>query len=128
MSRVYDRSPWRILSYKSLSRKFDHYDFIIIYHTMECSPEEFNAHMDEEHLEIVDHITQLEEIARQHFEHEAKFLELLSHVSAGPNDLVLETHKKTHQKLLEAIEGIANEFRDHIRLEEWYQVQNKNKA
>jgi len=95
---------------------------------MECSPEEFNAHMDEEHLEIVDHITQLEEIARQHFEHEAKFLELLSHVSAGPNDLVLETHKKTHQKLLEAIEGIANEFRDHIRLEEWYQVQNKTKT
>jgi hemerythrin len=95
---------------------------------MECSPEEFNAHMDEEHLEIVDHITQLEEIARQHFENEAKLLELRSPVSDHQNDLALETHKKSHQKLLEAIEGIANEFRDHIRLEEWYQVQNKTKT
>ena len=97
-------------------------------------PKTLYDQMDKEHREIEDHITHLEEISRQHFENEAKLLELQSQSqsqiqsqiqSQATDDLnmdyLLETYKKSHQELLEAIESIADEFRDHIRLEEWYQ-------
>ena len=88
-------------------------------------PKIFCSQMNEECRDIEDHITLLEETARQHFENESKLLELKSQNRSKSGhlnmDYLLETHKKSHQELLEAIESIATEFRDHIRLEEWYQ-------
>ena len=84
---------------------------------------QYLSQMSVECRDIEDHITFLEETARQHFENEAKLLELQSKYKSDHlnMDYLLETHKKSHQELLEAIESIATEFRDHIRLEEWYQ-------
>ena len=84
-------------------------------------PKTFYAQIDKEHQEIDDQITLLEEVTRQHFENDAKLLELQNKVKSDDLNHLLETHKKYHQELLESIESIATEFRDHIRLEDWYQ-------
>lgn len=75
---------------------------------------------DREHQAIEAQITLLEETMRQHFENEALLVDLRTIV--GPDsqekiDEIIVGHKKTNQGLLEAIESIANEFRDHILLE-----------
>ena len=85
---------------------------------MEESLETFHAKIDEEHQDIDDHITHLEEVARQHFDNEAKLLELRNPVKSNNHlnvDSLLEIHKKSYQELLNAIESIASEFRDHIQ-------------
>jgi len=81
--------------------------------------------IDREHQAIEEQITFLEETLRQHFANEALLIDLRTIV--GPDsqekiDEIIAAHNKSHQGLLAAIESIANEFRDHMLLEELGEV------
>ena len=81
--------------------------------------------IEREHQAIEEQITFLEETLRQHFANEALLIDLRTIV--GPDsqekiDEIIAAHNKSHQGLLAAIESIANEFRDHMLLEELGEV------
>ena len=96
----------------------------------EEGPLDLDLRHEQEHRDIEEQITLLEETMRQHFENEALLFDLRSIV--GPDsqekiDEIIAAHKKSHQGLLEALESIANEFRDHMLLEELYKDKDKDK-
>ena len=81
--------------------------------------------IEREHREIEEQISFLEETLRQHFANEALLIDLRTIV--GPDsqekiDEIIAAHHKFHHGLLAAIESIANEFRDHMLLEELGEV------
>ena len=76
--------------------------------------------IDSEHREIESLIDHLEELILQHFENEEKYMNIGDDVDNYVKKKILLHHQENNILLLEAIDNIAMQLRDHIQTETFH--------